>query len=187
MDADTKPRDYRKTTLYVRAAAGLKLRDHKVQRLVQRMRIAMPWLQASDIPQARAWAQLEVIADQVYAALRAMGPLNSNGEARRLVDDFRKLRQTQNGLANALGMTPASRLALGVMSGRSAIDIPSNLANRVIEAAAGSNGNGARGNGSTAVASDPEESLPAQPDLFAKPAEGVTDDSDSADSGEDQD
>jgi hypothetical protein len=28
-----------------------------------------------------------------------MGPINSNGEARRLLDDFRKLRQSQANLA----------------------------------------------------------------------------------------
>ena len=108
------PRDYAKTSLYVRAAPGLRLRDHKVQRLVQRMRQAMPWLKNSDVPMCRSWAQLEVLADAVFAVLRSAGPVTPNLEARRLLDDFRKLRASQVPMAMALGMTPVARMQLRV-------------------------------------------------------------------------
>jgi hypothetical protein len=74
------------------------------------MRQAMPWLEPSDWPTCRAWAELEFLAGQVYAALRALGVLNKAGEARRLLDDYRRLRQAQLQYATALGMSPAARI-----------------------------------------------------------------------------
>jgi hypothetical protein len=77
------PRQRRASTgLYVRAQPGLKLRDKKVERLARKMRGVMPWLEPSD-------------TNRVYAELRNSGVINGEGEARRLLDDYRKLRQTQ--------------------------------------------------------------------------------------------
>src|SRR5216684_6138221 len=91
-----KPRGRPPTNgLYVRAQPGLKLRDKKVERLVRKMRTVMHWLEPSDLPACRAWAEFEYLAGQVYAVLRAMGVVNTKGEARRLLDEFRKLRLAQ--------------------------------------------------------------------------------------------
>ena len=84
-----------KTGLYVRATNGLKLRDRRVRRLVRRMFGAMRWLEPSDRPACHAWAELEVLATRVYAELRDQGLLNARGEARRLLHDYRQLRQAQ--------------------------------------------------------------------------------------------
>jgi hypothetical protein len=73
------------------------------------MRAVMPWLEEADAPTCRTWAEL---ASRVYAALRDQGVLNPEGEARRLLDDYRKLRQTQAIFTRELGMTPAARQAL---------------------------------------------------------------------------
>jgi hypothetical protein len=83
------------TGLYVRASAGLRLRDKKVERLVRKMRGVMPWLEPSDFPTCRAWAELETLAAEVYSALRTAGVLNADGDGHRLLDDYRKLRQTR--------------------------------------------------------------------------------------------
>jgi hypothetical protein len=116
------------TGLYVKAAPGLKLRDRKVTRLVRRMRGVMHWIEDSDLPACRAWAELEVLAGQVYAALRVLGVLNGKGEGRRLLDDYRKLRQTQTVLSRELGMTPAARMAIKASGTRAAFDLAAEMA-----------------------------------------------------------
>jgi hypothetical protein len=116
------------TGLYVKAAPGLKLRDRRVLRLAGKVRAAMPWLEPSDFPTMRAWAELEILAGQVYAALRGFGVLNREGEARRLLDDYRKLRQTQVVLARELGMTPAARMAIKANGTKAALDLAAAMA-----------------------------------------------------------
>ena len=116
------------TGLYVKAAPGLKLRDRRVLRLAGKVRAVMPWLEPSDFPTVRAWAELEILAGQVYAALRGFGVLNREGEARRLLDDYRKLRQTQVVLARELGMTPAARMAIKANGTKAALDLAAAMA-----------------------------------------------------------
>src|ERR1035437_9759881 len=100
------------TGLYVRASAGLRLRDKKVERLARKVRSVLTWLEPSDYPAVRAWAELEYLAGQVYAALRAGSVVNAAGEGKRLLDDYRKLRLAQMVISRELGMTPAARMAL---------------------------------------------------------------------------
>lgn len=114
---------HQSTGLYVKSRNGLKLRDRKVQRLVRRMRAVLPWLEDADIPACRAWAQFEVLCDQVHAWLRAGNVVNEQGEARRLLDDYRKLRQAQLMYSRELGLTPASRQALKASGTRAALDV----------------------------------------------------------------
>jgi hypothetical protein len=121
------------TGLYVRAQAGLRLRDKKVERLARKMRQVMPWLEPSDWPTCRAWAELEFLAGQVYAALRALGVLNKAGEARRLLDDYRRLRQAQLQYATALGMSPAARMTVKANGRRAPLDLVAAMANGEVE------------------------------------------------------
>ena len=116
------------TGLYVRARPGLKLRDKKVERLARKMRAVMPWLEPSDMPACRAWAEMEYLAGQVYAVLRAGGVFNQKGEARRLLTDYRQLRQAQLGFARELGMTPAARMAIKATGTRAAFDLAAQMA-----------------------------------------------------------
>jgi hypothetical protein len=109
------------TGLYVKGSNGLRLRDQRVRKLVQRMRSAMLWLEDSDLPVCRAWAELEVLSSRVYAELRDHGTINSAGDARRLLDDYRKLRATQIVLSRELGMTPAARIAIKATGSRAAV------------------------------------------------------------------
>lgn len=121
------------TGLYVKSPNGLKLRDRRVQRLVRKMTVAMPWLEPTDIPACRAWAEFEVLAGQVYAALRAMGVVNAKGEGRRLLHDYRLLRQAQAIFARELGLTPAARMALKTSGHGAEIDITARLASDAVE------------------------------------------------------
>jgi hypothetical protein len=92
------------------------------------MRAAMHWLEPSDLPTCRAWAELEFLAGQVYAVLRTLGVVNPKGEGRRLLDDYRKLRQTQAVYARELGMTPAARMAIKASGTRAALDLAGAMA-----------------------------------------------------------
>jgi hypothetical protein len=120
--------------LYVKAKNGLRLRDQRVRRLLRRLKAAMPWLEPADEPVARAWCELEVLSQRCYADLRDRGLLNAEGEARRLLDDYRKLRNTQLSLASALGMTikAGSRKADFDLAAAMAVD--AEAAERAVEA-----------------------------------------------------
>jgi hypothetical protein len=109
--------------LYVKAANGIRLRSRKVQRLVERLRGVMSWLEQSDLPAARAWAELEILATTVFAELHRNGPLNSEGEPRRLISEYRQLRATQLVFERELGMTPAACMAIKANGTRAALDL----------------------------------------------------------------
>lgn len=109
--------------LYVKAPNGIRLRSRKVQRLVERLRTVMPWLEQSDLPACRAWAELEILSTTVFAELHRNGILNTEGEPRRLISEFRQLRQTQLAFERELGMTPAARMAIKVNGTRAALDL----------------------------------------------------------------
>jgi hypothetical protein len=137
MSADSNPPTTGKrasTGLYVRARPGLKLRDKKVERLARKMRAVMPWLEPCDLPACRAWAEMEYLCGQVYAVLASSGVFTPSGEehpkimTRRLLNDYRMLRQTQATFANALGMTPAARMAIRASGTRAAFDLASAMA-----------------------------------------------------------
>jgi hypothetical protein len=78
------------------------------------MRAVMPWLDDSDIPAARAWAELEILGATAFADLIKRGMTTDKGEPRRLLAEYRQLRQAQLGYERDLGMTPASRMSLRV-------------------------------------------------------------------------
>ncbi len=117
------------TGLYVKSRNGRKLRDLTVYRLIRKMRIAMPWIEDSDEPACRAWAQLEVMASKAYAELRDHGLLGAGGEPRRLLSEFKGLRSTQLSYERELGMTPASRMALKATGMRVPVDLAARMAN----------------------------------------------------------
>jgi hypothetical protein len=127
---DKLPARHRPTStgLYVKSKNGLRLRDRRVQRLVRKMFVQMPWLEQSDAPTCRAWAQLEVLADRAFFELREHGILNPQNEPRRLLNDFRMIRQTQMTIAAQLGMSPASRMAIKATGTRAAFDLASAMA-----------------------------------------------------------
>jgi hypothetical protein len=83
------------------------------------MQIAMPWLTPSDLPACRAWGELEILGATAFADLLTRGINNDAGEPRRLLSEYRQLRQTQLSYESQLGMTPAARMTLKVGASRS--------------------------------------------------------------------
>jgi len=100
--------------LFVRAESGMRLRSRKVRLLVRKMQLAMPWIAESDIPACRAWGEMEILGAMAFADLVTKGINNDSGEPRRLLSEYRQLRQTQLQYEAQLGMTPAARASLGV-------------------------------------------------------------------------
>jgi hypothetical protein len=119
--------------LYIKAAAGYKLRDRKTSRLAQKVRAVLPWLEVADFPAVRAWAEFEILCEQVFAVLRAGSVVNVAGEGKRLLDDYRKLRLAQASIAASLGMTPASRMAIKAAGTHAAFDLPAGMAEAVVD------------------------------------------------------
>lgn len=103
-----------KTGFYVKAPNGKVFRDRRVRRLVRKMQVAMPWLDDADLAATRGWAELEILGAYAFAHLIQQGVTNEAGEPRRLLNDYRMIRQTQLAYAKALGMTPESRMGLRV-------------------------------------------------------------------------
>jgi hypothetical protein len=160
MDANRPTRPYRRSGLYLRAAKELTARDRRVERLARRLHDAMPWLTVADRPAMKAWAQLELLADVAYSILHKDGILNAKGEPRRLVTDFRQLRQVQLQYMAALGLTPASRASIKADGRHPQTDLVTLLASAAHE----TDEKAAQGNGDGAQSVDP--------DTTDEPAEG---------------
>lgn len=122
------PRPHAGTGLYLKSGDGLRLRHRKTRRLVQKMLNVMPWIEASDIPCARAWAEMEILAANVFTELMANGVTNREGEPRRLLTELRQLRQTQLAYERELGMTPAAKVAIKASNTRAALDLVAMMA-----------------------------------------------------------
>ena len=160
--AEKPHRQYATSGVYVKAGAGLKLRDKKVERLARRVRSVLAWIEPSDYPSVRAWSELEILCEQAYATLRTMGVVNSQNDSRRLVDDYRKLRATQILLTRELGMSPMSRRLIKADSDRAAFDIAQAASERI---------DGLVRNGSRATFDEPPSTDSVQPE---KSAAGLT-------------
>ena len=118
-----EPKPYAKTSLYAASNNALEQRHEKVRYLVRKMRRAMHWLEDSDLPACRAWAEFEILGSIVFNELANNGPLNCERESWRLLDDFRKLRVAQLQFEKELGMTPAARMAIKANGTRAALDL----------------------------------------------------------------
>ncbi len=62
-----------RTGLYAKSPKALAIRSRKIGRLVERLRRTMPWLEPSDLPACRAWAEREILSAGAFAALTAKG------------------------------------------------------------------------------------------------------------------
>jgi hypothetical protein len=134
-NALAKPRRHARSGLYVRSTNGLKLRDRKVQRLVRKMLNVMDWLEPADEPACRAWAQLEILADSAFIILQTIGIIDRAGNPKRLLTDFRQLRQAQLAYERELGMTPQARMQLQANGTRAALDLAESVSERAVKIA----------------------------------------------------
>ncbi len=121
---ESPPRVYERSTVYARSVNTRLIRDRQVLRLAAKVRSVVPWLEPSDQPAVRAWCELEILARQAFAALRAAGVVNeTTGEGRRLLNDYRKIRLAQLAFTREIGMTPLARQALKTSRDNDALDV----------------------------------------------------------------
>jgi hypothetical protein len=95
--------------LYSRLKKDVKVRNHRVRYLVWRLRKVCPWISDSDLPAARAWAQLNILSDVAYARLREEGMTTDGGDPKKLLAEFRALKAAELAYSRELGLTPAAR------------------------------------------------------------------------------
>ncbi|MGO9264676.1 MAG: hypothetical protein ACLQBA_07265 [Candidatus Binataceae bacterium] len=98
--------------LYLRLKRDVAVRDHRVRRLVAKLRKVCAWIADSDTPTCRGWAQAAILAEACYAALRDGDFVTESGEPKKLLGEFRALRSLELSFAKELGLTPASRRQL---------------------------------------------------------------------------
>lgn len=117
---------------YTRARSAMDIRGRKVARLVRRMRTVMPWLEDSDLPACRSWAELEIVGAALFAGIVKEGATHTDDKgdvaARRLVEDHRKNRIAKLAYERELGMTPVARMALKTSSTHMALDLAAVMA-----------------------------------------------------------
>jgi hypothetical protein len=113
----------RATGLYIRSPKGLARRAALAQVIVLRMRKRMDWLQDSDLPVARQWADLEVLRNAIVSVLEQDGVTNNTGVPHRLLTELRWITNSQLFYSRDLGMTPAARAAIKASSTSAALDL----------------------------------------------------------------
>lgn len=107
---------------YVRSAKGLRVRDLRTRRLARRIRTAWPWLTDADRDLIRAFAQVQILADEAYVKIRTEGIVRQNGQPHPLLGEFRSLIKVQAGLAGRLGLSPRDRVAMQATSTTAALE-----------------------------------------------------------------
>jgi hypothetical protein len=109
--------------------SGNQSANRRTSRLAAKVWDTLPWLKPTDEPSVRAWAQAEIMATELYACLIHEGLLNADGKVTGLLAEWRRTKELQLRLERELGMTPASRAALGVDVARGrAIDLATEIA-----------------------------------------------------------
>jgi phage terminase small subunit len=102
-----------------RARTGLPASDRKrLARYERELLLLLPWVQETDATTVRSFCSLLLLRDKIMAAIGEAGVLNRKGEPRRLVGELRQTLQALLAYSKELGLTPASRAALGLTTAR---------------------------------------------------------------------
>jgi hypothetical protein len=120
---------------YSRSARAMKLRGRRARPLVNRVKAKCPWIEDSDLPTLRGWADLEIVGSGLMAELIENG-IVEDGKPRPILDALRKLRDTQLGYAKTLGLCPVARAALKASNTTVALDLARTAAELEDETAA---------------------------------------------------
>jgi hypothetical protein len=113
----------RKLVPYVRSAKGVRVRDLRTRRLARRILTAWPWLTDADKDLVRAFAQIQILADEAFAKIRAEGIVRpTTGQPHPLLSEFRALIRTEADLAGRLGLSPRDRAAMQASSTGAALE-----------------------------------------------------------------
>ena len=118
--------------LYTQDRNALKLRARAVRRLVAKAYDLCPWLTPTDHPTVQAWAEVVKLKAVAFMALERSSPYREhNGDlvGRRLLSDYMRLGSLELSYAKELGLTPASRVSLGVDMARG-LDLAAEMARR---------------------------------------------------------
>lgn len=98
---------------HVKAAAGLRQRDGRVRRALAHLRKLAPWLQPSDLPVARSFCEIEIMAKDMSADIRANGRVytdeQGNIRSRGILAEYRNMKRVSLAFARDLGLTPVAR------------------------------------------------------------------------------
>jgi hypothetical protein len=82
-------------------------RDGQVRRLVGQMRRLAPYVDDPRFaPLLRTFAEVTLLIERSYAKLRDVDVTEDSGGLRGSLDTFRRLAETQRGLARELGLSP---------------------------------------------------------------------------------
>lgn len=122
--------------LYAKSTTFVGLRDAQIRAYATRIRRQCPWMVNQDIFLIRRFCQAELLAEAIYARLRAEGVFTKDGEVKRLANEWRKLALAQLQLGSALGLHPQSRSALRNDSMPSAIEISDDDARAALQISA---------------------------------------------------
>lgn len=109
--------------MYATSERAVKARNQGVRRIMNQMCALAPWLADSDRPALRAWCELEWLTRRVMLVLSE--PDLEREQQLKWSAEYRALRQTQNTIANGLGLNAASRKQL---AGAKSVDIIAELA-----------------------------------------------------------
>ena len=100
---------------FVKAPAGLRQRDGRVRRALAHLRKLAPWLKPSDLPAARSYCEMEILAKDMFAEIRANGRVytdeQGNIRSRVIIAEYRNLKRVSLAYARELGLTPVARKA----------------------------------------------------------------------------
>lgn len=103
----------RHAMLTAKSATAIAVRDHAIKRLLGQLFELCPHLTKADLPIARRFCEVEIIVTLAFAELKQREEAGLFVEKNKnLLDTYRRFAQTQTQLANALGLTPASRAML---------------------------------------------------------------------------
>jgi hypothetical protein len=106
-------------------------RSIAVQRHLHDLKLVAPWLELADMPLARRFCELQVLASAVYFELHSSGAFDSKRQPGFAIETFRRLVLAQIALGVQLGLSPMARRALALNSQRD--DLASALARSVDE------------------------------------------------------
>jgi len=99
-----------RTGLRAKSSSMLRVRNYRTTRLLTRLQEVLADLgrpiQEAELPAARAWAQQEVLATDLFAAIQA----GMGGE--KALEQYLAVRRLQLSYGTALGLTPAARAQL---------------------------------------------------------------------------
>ena len=105
--------------IYATTGNSLKLRHRRVKRLVDKAYMECPWLQRSDLPTVRSWAETVVLKAVCFAVLQQSNVyrvdlVSGDVMGKRLLLDWSRLSSLELAYAKELGFTPAARASLGL-------------------------------------------------------------------------